>query len=209
MSRLVCGWGVNDADYPIQIRRTLEEGGLKKKVTEFDCPFYKRWSLMVMRCHDEKFRARNPAYSNATICEQWKSFSAFRAWMESMPWQGNELDKDILGDGTHYSPVTCCFVPKSVNVFWTNCTSKTGVLVGANFAKDRGNWVSRCTIANRKKTLGVFHSELEAHQAWIRAKSQALTDLLAPLDLDERIVAAMHNKLRAFEIQAAQLKATA
>lgn len=208
MSRLVCGWGVNDAGYAIQIRKTHRNGGLKKVVTDFDCPFYKRWSLMIMRCQNEKFRARNPAYSNATICEEWKSFSAFRSWMESMPWRGNELDKDILGDGTHYSPATCCFVPKSVNVFWTNCTSKNGVLIGANFAKDRGNWVARCTIGNRKKTLGVFQSELEAHRAWIRAKSQALTGLLAPLGLDQRIVTAMHDKLLAFEAKAAQLKAS-
>lgn len=205
MNELVCGWGVNDAGYAIQSRTSTMVGGVRRRVVEFDCPYYRRWSHMLMRCHNAKFRARNPAYAKATICDEWKSFADFKAWMERQPWQGNELDKDILGDGSLYSPGTCCFVPKSVNMFWTRCTSKDGGLIGVSFVKSRGNYVAQCSNGGHRKALGVFSSAIDAHKAWIRAKGQALDDLLNPLSLDERIVKGMYDKLMAFEIAADEL----
>ncbi|MNY57723.1 AP2 domain protein [compost metagenome] len=122
--------------------------------------------------------------------------------METMPWQGNELDKDILGDGTHYSPKTCCFIPKSVNMFWTQCTGKRDGLVGVTFDKSTGQYKAQCKVGKRRKTLGRFPTELEAHRAWISAKAESLAILLAPLNLNKQIVEGMYKKLRAFEIQA-------
>ncbi|WP_095047629.1 hypothetical protein [Pseudomonas sp. Irchel s3h9] len=199
MNKLVCGWGINDADYEIQVNKPHFANGVKKYVTEFDCPYYRRWSHMLMRCHSGKFRSRNPTYANTTVCDEWKSFSKFRAWMESMPWQGNELDKDILGDGTYYSPQTCCFVPKSVNVFWTKCGDKNSGLVGVSFHKASGKYRAQCNVGNHRKALGYFSSELEAHAAWVNAKAESLAILLASVELEERIVQGMHRKLRVFE----------
>ncbi|WP_458717017.1 hypothetical protein [Pseudomonas gregormendelii] len=201
--RLVCGWGINDADYGIQISSSSWNDGIKEFTVEYDCPYYKKWSLMLTRCFSQKFKIKNPTYADVTVCDEWKRFSVFRAWMETMPWQGNELDKDILGDGTHYSPRTCCFVPKSVNMFWTRCGKKDVGLVGVSFDKSTGNFKAQCKIGGRRRTLGRFTSESDAHKAWIRGKAESLRILLGSLSLDERIVEGMHKKLQSFEIQAA------
>jgi hypothetical protein len=199
MNKLVCGWGINDADYQIQANRPYLDNGIKKYITEFDCPYYRRWSHMLMRCYSDKFKPRNPTYRNTTACDEWRHFSKFRAWMEAMPWQGNELDKDILGDGSHYSPSTCCFVPKSVNVFWTKCDEKDSSLVGASFHKASGRYRAQCNIGKHRKALGYFNSELEAHAAWVRAKAESLAILLGSVDLEERVVRGMKRKLSFFE----------
>ncbi|WP_323615295.1 hypothetical protein [Pseudomonas putida] len=203
MRKLVCGWGVNDADYQIQVNRPHWAGDTKKYTTEFDCPYYRTWARMVERCHSGKFKLKNPAYLNATICDEWKHFTAFRAWMLEQPWQGNELDKDILGDGTHYSPQTCCFVPKSVNMFWTKCNTPGGGLVGVSFHKASGKFRAQCKIGSLNQALGYFDNELDAHRAWIRGKAKSMAMLLSKFSLEDRIIEGMHNKLKQFQARLA------
>jgi len=43
------------------------------------------------------------SYTGVTIEESWLRFSTFEKWILSKNWKGNDLDKDIIGDGTHYS----------------------------------------------------------------------------------------------------------
>jgi hypothetical protein len=116
--------------------------------------------------------------------------------METTPWQGNELDKDILGDGRHYSPQTCCFVPKSVNMFWTKCGSRDVGFVGVSLDKTSGKFKAHCKVGRRRKTLGRFSSEHEAHKAWLRGKTESMAILLGSFQLDERIVEGMTRKLK-------------
>lgn len=201
--RRVCGWGINDGGYGIQISRSTVQDGERNFTVDFDCPYYRRWSHMLNRCLNQKFKRKHPTYAHVTVCEEWKSFSKFKAWMETMPWEGNELDKDILGDGSHYSPQTCCFVPKSVNTFWSKCKNKDGRLVGVSFEKFSGKFRAQCNVGKRPLMLGRFTSEREAHIAWLRAKAESLEMLLSELSLDEKIVEAMYRKLRDFEKQAA------
>jgi hypothetical protein len=46
MQRLVCGWGINDAGYGIQVSKSSGSDGVKKFTVEYDCPYYRKWSLM-------------------------------------------------------------------------------------------------------------------------------------------------------------------
>lgn len=103
--RLVCGWGINDADYVVE---SIDEDG--KRHT---CPIYRCWVHMIQRCHSPKIQSRQRTYIGCWIDERWKYFMAFRAWyLEQNPKPDEELDKDYLGDGKLYSPDTCCFVPQ-------------------------------------------------------------------------------------------------
>ena len=99
--KLVYGWGEND--YPV---------GYEVK----DCPFYRKWHSMVRRCHSRNSQKTHPCYKGVTICEEWKSFWAFKRWMEKKDWEGKHLDKDILIPGNkEYSPDACLFVRNLIN----------------------------------------------------------------------------------------------
>lgn len=199
MKKLVCGWGVNDADYQVQINNICVVNGVKKYITEFDCPYYRCWGRMVERCNTNRY----PAYANATVCDEWRSFMAFRAWMEQQQWEGNELDKDILGDGTLYSPETCCFVPRSVNMFWNKSSRNGHGLVGASYRKSTGRYTAQCKIGDRNMALGYFDTEIEAHSAWVAAKEKAMAILLGSVSLEPRVVTGMRNKLKQFQARLA------
>jgi hypothetical protein len=92
-----------------------------KKVTKHGLaqhPLYRVWWGMKVRCYNPK----NLSYKyyggrGVTVCDEWKdSVEAFYDWSMNNGYQaGLELDKDILGDGSLYSPGTCCFVTPEEN----------------------------------------------------------------------------------------------
>ena len=82
---------------------------------------------MLDRAYSDKYKQRQPTYRDVTVCEEWHSFMRFRAWMVEQDWEGKELDKDILFQGNKvYSPDTCVFVDKAVNLFLTDCAASRG-----------------------------------------------------------------------------------
>ncbi|MHC8403636.1 hypothetical protein [Pseudomonas sp. TMB3-21] len=195
MSSLIHGWGINDAGYTVQVSKTTRVNGARKVNYLFECPFYKRWADMLRRSISAQHKAVHPSYLHVTVSDEWQRFSTFREWMQAMPWQGNELDKDILGDGSHYSPETCCFIPKAVNLFFTRCKPKSVGLVGASFDKASGKFKSQCKIGDVRQSLGYFETEAAAHAAWLNAKAQSLDILLGRYELDTKIVEALRAKI--------------
>ncbi|WJR24966.1 hypothetical protein LU687_011465 [Pseudomonas asiatica] len=74
MKGLVCGWGVNDADYQIQVRKPYWADGKKKYKSTFNCPYYRTWLRMLERCHTETYHLYHPSYRGTSVCEDWKYF---------------------------------------------------------------------------------------------------------------------------------------
>jgi hypothetical protein len=56
-----------------------------------DCPFYETWKGMVQSCYDPYWLNDNPTDRDATVSEEWKSFSTFKEWMETESWEGKVL----------------------------------------------------------------------------------------------------------------------
>lgn len=137
------------------------------------CPFFRTWRNMKERCN--KGSNRNPSYLEAKVVDDWYAFSNFKSWMETQPWQGNELDKDILGDGKLYGPENCCFVPSWLNLLLVLSDSSRGSCpVGVSYRKRPLNMSRELTnpyqsyikVGDKKKHLGMFPTAIEAHQAW-------------------------------------------
>lgn len=155
---------INDADYKVT---KMVDG------KQTMCPFFRTWRNMKERCN--KASKRNPSYLESGVIDDWYTFSNFKAWMEGQPWQGNELDKDILGDGKLYSPNTCCFVPSWVNLLLVLSNSSRGEYpVGVSYMK-RPSGMSRELVnpyqsyvksGDKKKHLGMFSTAMQAHKAW-------------------------------------------
>lgn len=170
--KLVCGVGINDAPYRVVIKESLGyvDGKYKQRLI-WECPFYTRWRTMLTRCYSGKY----PAYTGTVVCEEWLTFSNFKTWMECQDWKDKELDKDLIGDGSIYSPTTCLFVSQEVNIF----ISKTKKAKGFRLDRKSGKFNSYISSDGNYAHLGSFASETEAHAAYIAAKYEFAKQLAA------------------------------
>lgn len=132
-TKLIEGWGVNDAQYAVY---KYEKVNGKSKIV-WTCPYYADWVSLLQRCISKKVHERRPTYKDCSVCEEWKYFSNFIKWVDSQPnrnWMSCELDKDILINGDkHYSPETCIYIPTSLNTFIKyNPNSRGSYMLGVN-----------------------------------------------------------------------------
>jgi hypothetical protein len=191
-TKLVCGVGINDADYNVCRREVV--GGKYKIV--WACPFYLTWKEMLRRCYDPLLHKRQPTYSECSVCNEWIYFSKFKAWMENQDWQGKELDKDILvSDNKFYSPETCVFVLSKVNLFLSEKFKSidhlpTGVWLEKN---------SKYRATGNGETLGRYNTPEQAHQVWLDFKIQQAY-ILAAEQTDERVAKALINRYENYQI---------
>ena len=160
----VYGVGINDADYVVQ--PTRPDG--KRSI----CPYYLAWLNMLTRAYSPKSHARRPTYSGVTACEEWHSFMAVRAWMETQDWQGKQLDKDIIAPGNKvYSPDTCVFVSPALNTLLTDSAAARGEWpIGVSWRKDHKKFQAYIEEGGKQRHLGYFTCPQEAHMAWRNAK---------------------------------------
>ena len=163
-NKLVYGVGVNDADYVT--------GGRNPDGKRWVCPFYRAWSSMLQRAYCPKFHARRPTYIGVSVCEEWHSFMAFRAWMQAQDWEGKHLDKDILCPGNKvYSPENCFFVAPHINALLNDHAATRGAYpIGVSWSKCVKKYQAKLAINGKEKHLGCFTDPYEAHLAWRKAK---------------------------------------
>jgi hypothetical protein len=188
MADLVCGKGINDSDYLVS---PIKNG------KQYRCKFYSTWKSMLERCYDEKYQERFSSYLGCSVCDEWLTFSKFKAWMEKQDWQGMVLDKDILTIGNKiYSAGNCVFIDANLNSFVTeNKSNKGDYPVGVAFHKGNGLFISRCSnpLSSRRESLGYFVDANKAHQAW-RKRKHELACQLADLQTDERVANALRTR---------------
>ena len=178
-SKLVYGVGINDADYITNPK--IKENG--KWVHLPQCPYYQKWSDMLKRCYSKKSLEKRPTYKGCSVCDEWKYFSKFRAWMEQQKWQGRQLDKDFLVEGGKvYSPSTCVFVPQKVNTFITTRGNKRGDYpLGVSLVKGsrKNPYRAECNDGNGVLYyLGLFPTPEQAHRAWLHKKLEVCNEYL-------------------------------
>ena len=183
-NRLVCGWGINDADYTV---KPMING---KQVW---CPFYRAWVDMLTRCYSTKFQAKHLTYEGCSVCDEWLTFSNFKAWMETQDWEGKQLDKDLLVKWNKvYSPGTCVFLSASINSFIPEHESVRGTYpIGVCWSSQNKKY--KAGIGDRMGsniTLGYFDTPEEAHKAWLTAKLEQ-AKILAAEQSDPRVAKAL------------------
>lgn len=179
---LLYGVGSNDADYNV-----ARHMGGKQDL----CPFYLRWKDMLRRCYDEDFHARQSSYADCSVCEEWHDFMTFRGWMDSQEWKSKDLDKDLKGCGKIYSPETCLFIPK-----WLNLLLMSRANTGVRLCKS-GNYQARARYMGKNKTLGTFSSEEEAKNTCNSFKlKHHVQKVLDATDIDDTIKGLAINRFR-------------
>jgi len=181
---LVYGVGTNDALYKVNTN------GNK-------CPFYSTWANMLKRCYCTKYHKVRPTYTNCVVCKEWLTFSNFKVWMEQQPWEGNQLDKDLLlENNTLYCPQHCLFITPRVNSFILDSKASRGEWpIGVSWNKTAKQFTSKCRnpFTGKYECLGYFKSPIVAHEMWKKRKGE-IAILLAGTQTDQRVAEALLNR---------------
>jgi hypothetical protein len=190
--KLVCGVGVNDADYPINPR----VNGKHKM-----CPYYKKWSSMMQRCYSDRYQKRQQTYIGCTVAKEWHSFMNFKKWMEAQDWKNKQLDKDILCPGNKiYSPETCLFVPSAINKIFLDTAAKRGKYpMGVYLNKPSKKYQASIKIDGKLINIGSYHSIGEAEQAYLKAKILYVKKHIDDNKHDDRLVSGLVANLKLIE----------
>lgn len=141
-------------------------------------PYLSTWSGLLLRCNDAEFKSKHVSYTDAVMCDEWYNLQAFCSWCEkTKPCIDNikwELDKDLLGDGKLYSPDTCCFLPKDVNLFLSK--------LDRNYIPrySNGRWQVWCSdgVSTENRYVGIYSTQEEAVQVWKQKKNERLQSLI-------------------------------
>ena len=181
--KAIFGVGANDASYV-----TTPTGN---GVTLRD-PAYIAWVNMLTRAYYQKLHDRQQTYSDVTVCKEWHSFSAFRAWWLANYREDWQLDKDLLVVGNReYGPDACIYIPAWLNTFTIYRGASRGELtIGVSLYKKTGRYQSHCCnpITGKRHGLGYFTTLEAAHDAWIKCKLELADQLKPEMDaIDQRI----------------------
>lgn len=186
MTKLVCGVGINDADY-IVIPRV---NGKNKH-----CKIYDTWDKMIRRCYSEKYQAKKPTYKGCTVAPEWHRFSNFKAWHDQQEYkEGMQLDKDIIYPGNKvYGPDKCVYVSRELNVLFIKANARRGkypigVVKLVSSKSQCKCFRSRITINNKYVSLGCYHTPEEAHEVYVQAKIKYIQDYYLIKETDQRII---------------------
>ena len=185
MPRLVFGVGINDADYTVQPRING---------THARCPFYTKWHSMLRRCYSPIALANNPTYQGCVVCDEWIYFSNFKEWMETQDWEGKQLDKDFFGNGSIYSPSTCCFVEHWLNVLFNDHAKKRG-LYPIGVSKHGNKFQTHLGVNGRRTRIGYFSTPEEASVSYQKAKREYVIEKMKDYP-NQRIKQAVLRKVK-------------
>ena len=196
-NKLVQGFGINDADYVVSKYESWYEGGKRKLKILWQCPYYVKWRSMLNRCYSARYHKNKPTYIGCYVCEEWLTFSNFKAWMETQDWEGKQLDKDLLVEGNkEYGPNFCVFISRELNLFLTDRKNFRGSWpIGVHFHKPSQKFISQLRHGGTQINLGSYDTPEEAHAIWKEGKLR-LTVELAAKESDARIKLALLSKYR-------------
>ena len=187
----IFGIGINDANYKLSNWEIIEgvycPSGRKKYKCTWRCPYYSKWRSMLQRCYDSNYHKTRPTYKEVAVCEDWHLFSKFRQWMVKQDWRGKHLDKDIVCPNKVYSPETCVFITKEVNMLLLDSGATRGKYQqGVAYRKDCRKFQANCRSVGKSKNLGLFPTEALAYEAYVNYKHNLILEVAAEQE-DHRV----------------------
>lgn len=139
---------------------------------------YSVWMNILRKCYSS-------ASSEKTVCEEWLKFSSFKEWWYVSFVEGFVLDNHILGDGKEYSSNVCVYIPMKIKQMLTNSVkADSGLPRGVSIGNGKNKrYLSGISINNQRKTIGVFYTAIEAHNAWVDKKLEIAMEVKEECDM--------------------------
>jgi len=147
---------------------------MKKKLTKEEKVLNRKANAAYDNC---KYRVKHAlTYKGTTICDKWlSSRSEFTEWYKKHCNGDWQIDKDILGNGKHYSPETCLFVPPEVNMLFRDSHSETGYK--GVYPAGNGEFYARIRINGKLVTIDRYPTREEAHKQYLIKRAVVLHEL--------------------------------
>jgi hypothetical protein len=126
---------------------------------EFDTKILNAWRNM-----HERVAGQQETYASSSIAKDWNEFEPFYKWAFGRVLSSDlELDKDlrVLGN-KHYSPATCVWVPKFINMIPVHPRIEKQVFPIGVFQAPAGNFGALF----HSERLGFYEHPFLAHRAW-------------------------------------------
>ena len=137
---------------------------------------YALWKNMLQRCYSDAYRNKRPTYEGCKVSDNFKSYEYFYEWCHKQIGFGNQgwhLDKDLLTKGNKvYSEDSCIFIPSEINTLLIKRAASRGEhLIGVYWHSKNKAFVATVNKSKGKREhLGFFNTELEAFNAYKKAK---------------------------------------
>ena len=136
---------------------------------------------MLTRCYSDSCHENQPNYIDCTVCPEWHNYSNFKEWAEAnyytVEGESMELDKDLLVKGnTVYSPTTCVFAPRSINLLVINVKAARGEHPLGVF-KFNDKYVASMSYSGKQIRIGQYDSPEEAFEKYKEYKEKFLKDI--------------------------------
>lgn len=162
---------------------------------------YQKWVSMLTRAYCPKYQKRFPTYTGVEVCKDWLDFKNFKSWFDNYKYRsmGWELDKDLVGDGTLYSPETCCFLPKHLNYLLLEGQGKSvykELPKGVTFHKRVNRYYVQCSLGNGSYKRVYCDTVEDALDAYNQIKVSVIQDCVSNYssDLDPRVIETLSNR---------------
>ena len=142
-----------------------------KNIKEYDL-----WQSMLRRCYNDAYKKRQPTYEGCEVSDKFRSYEYFYEWCQNQIGFNNkdwQLDKDLLIKGNNvYSEDSCIFLPQEINKILVKREASRGeYLIGVYWNKKASAFVARVNKnKGGREYLGLFNTELEAFNAYKKAK---------------------------------------
>ncbi|GLI82357.1 hypothetical protein ANABIO32_00430 [Rossellomorea marisflavi] len=127
---------------------------------------YTTWRNMFQRCYYDKFHETHRSYKDCEVSPKWFNFQDFAQWYTDNHYSVEEetmnLDKDILVKGNKvYSPDTCCFVPRTINMLFVKSNNIRGIYpIGVSYNKQKKKYEAYIQTNRKRINLG-YHNTIE------------------------------------------------
>jgi hypothetical protein len=134
---------------------------------------------MLNRAYNLKRTAGKKAYEGVAVCDEWLSGDVFIDWCEKQVGFSDplfQLDKDILVKWNKiYSPKTCVFVPREINLAITRSDSSRGEFpIGVSWSHKSEKFGAYLSEFGKLRYLGMFPTPEEAFYTYKSAKEKYL-----------------------------------
>jgi hypothetical protein len=154
------------------------EGVYKTNTTPFDYSMWQAWKKILLRCYDERFRHKYPAYEGCTVCEEWFCYQNFAEWYSCNYKDFGEgrmhIDKDIIKKNNKvYCPEYCLVLPQRFNMIFVNQPNKYGLPSGISLTQS-----GKYHASYNGKRLGNFKTLDEAIKSHDAAKRIHIRNLV-------------------------------
>ena len=168
--------GVKDTYLPSVFGVGIVGARYPSKVNGVQTKEYVLWCNMLVRCYSNTYKKKYQTYEGCEVSDKFKSYEYFYEWCHKQIGFGNEewhLDKDLLIKGNKvYGESTCVFIPKDINLLLTKREASRGKhLIGVCWHKANKAFVAVVgKNKGKREHLGYFNTELEAFNAYKKAK---------------------------------------